>query len=150
MALEGTHMKNNCNINRLSLLAILSTALAACNSSTALAPIETLPGNWLVESIQDKAVIKNSAARLRFHSDNKLSGSASCNNISSSYNSQNSALTINPIATTRKMCLPSLMEQETQLLRAINKVKRFQLNNGLLSMYDQQGVLQIKAKRLKD
>ena len=53
------------------------------------------------------------------------------------------------MAVTRKMCLPALMEQESRLLQALGKVKRFQLNNGELTMYDQQGSLQIKAKRTK-
>ena len=77
----------------------------------------------------------------------RLSGNASCNNISSNYTSQNNSLDIGPLATTRKMCLPALMTQESQLLKALGKVKRFQLHNDELSMYDQQGGLQIKAKR---
>ena len=105
--------------------------------------------NWSIKSIQDKAVIKKSAARLSFNAESRLAGSASCNNISSSYKSQNSTLTIGAIATTRKMCLPALMEQESQLLRALSKVKRFQLHNDQLSMYDQRGILQVQAQRLE-
>ncbi len=142
-------MKDTFNIKRFTLLFTISTTLAAC-SSTTVPPLETLPGNWLIVSIQDKTVIENSAARLVFHSEDKLSGSASCNNMSSSYSAQDSALTINRIATTRKMCLPALMEQESRLLRALSKVNRFQLNNGQLSLYDQQGDLQIIAKRTKE
>ena len=136
-------------IKRLVLLVAISTTLTACNSSSALPSPETLPGTWLVGSIQGKAVIAKSKAQLIFTNKNMLTGSASCNNISTRYSSQNSTLKIGPIATTRKMCSPSLMDQEAVLLKALSKVKRFQLNNGELSMFDQQGALQLKAKRTK-
>ena len=136
-------------IKRLSLLIVISATLAACSDSSILTPKETLLGNWSIVSIQNKAVIQRGTAKLLFHSDSKLSGSASCNNIASSYSAKNSALSIAPIATTRKMCRPALMEQESQLLRALSKVKRYQLHNGQLSMYDQQGTLQVMANRLK-
>ncbi len=136
-------------IKQLVLLVTISTTLTACNSSTGLTAPETLPGIWLVESIQGKAVMTKSMAQLNFNQENKLTGSASCNNISSSYSTQNNSIHIGPVATTRKMCLPALMEQETRLLQALNKVKRFQLNNGQLSMFDQQGALQLKAQRTK-
>ena len=137
------------NIKRLALLVVISTTFSACNSSSALPTYESLPGNWLVETIQGKPVMVKSTAQLNFDQQNRLSGSASCNNISSSYNSQNNSLNIGAMAMTRKMCLPALMEQESRLLQALGKVKRFQLTNGELSMYDQQGSLQIKANRIK-
>ena len=132
---------------QLLLLMTISTTLTACNSSSTLPPPERLPGSWMISSIQDNPVIANSKATLVFTEENKLSGSASCNNISSSYSSQNNTLKIAPIATTRKMCAPALMKQEASLLQSLSKVKRFQLNDGELSMFDQQGRLQLKAKR---
>ncbi|PKG84541.1 hypothetical protein CXF85_07995 [Colwellia sp. 75C3] len=137
------------NIKQLVLLIAISTTLAACNSSSSLAAPETLPGSWLVDSIKGKPVIANSMAKLKFTPKNNLSGSASCNNISTSYSSKKNAISIGPIATTRKMCLPALMDQEANFLQALSKVKRIQLENGQLSMFDQQGFLQLKAKRAK-
>jgi heat shock protein HslJ len=134
-------------IKQLLLLMTISTTLTACNSPSTLPPIEKLPGSWLISSIQDKPVIANSRATLVFTEENKLTGSASCNNISTSYSSQNNTLKIAPIATTRKMCAPALMKQEAILLQSLSKVKRFQLQNGELSLFDQQGSLQLKAKR---
>lgn len=137
------------NIKRLTLLVAISTTLAACNSSSALPVLEKLAGSWQINSINGKLVIANSKAELIFNRENKLSGSASCNNMSTSYSSKNNAISIGPIATTRKMCLPALIAQEKNLLQALGKVRRFQLYNGQLSMFDQQGSLQLKAKRTK-
>ena len=137
------------NIKRVSILIATTSTLLACNSSTAISASETLSGKWLIESIQSQYVINKGSVTLIFNADQQLSGSASCNNISSSYKLQNSSLTIAPIASTRKVCLPAIMEQESDLLQALSKVRRFQLHNDQLSMYDQQGALQIKAKRYK-
>lgn len=136
------------SIKRIALLAALSTALAGCNSTSTLSST-ALPGSWHVSSIQNKAVIADSHAQLTFNSENKLSGSASCNIIFASYTLEADKIDIGPVATTQKMCLTASMDQEQLLLQALNKVKRFQLSNDELSMYDQQGVLQIQAKRTK-
>jgi heat shock protein HslJ len=48
------------------------------------------------------------------------------------------------------MCVPALMEQESTLLQALDRVSRFEISNGQLSLFDQQGTLQIKAKRTKN
>lgn len=141
-------MKFNYKIRQLSILLTLFASVAACSSKEA--PIqETLVGNWQVISIQDKAILSKSTVKLTFSSENRLTGSASCNNLSSSFQSKNSALTIGPAATTRKMCLPALMDQESSLLRALSKVKRYQLINGELSLFNQQGVIQLSAKKIK-
>ena len=137
-------------IKQLSLFVALLTTLTACNSSSAIPSPETLPGGWLVQSIQGQHIIAKSTVKLIFSSENRLSGSASCNNISTSYNTQDNSLSIAAIATTRKMCLPALMEQESTLLQALDRVRRFEINNGQLSMFDQQGTLQLKAKRTKN
>jgi len=135
------------DIKRLVLLVAISTTLTACNSPSALSSPEKLLGSWVVSSIQDNPVIANSKVKLVFTEENNLTGSASCNNISTSYSSQNNTLKIAPIATTRKMCSPSLMKQESILLQSLRRVKRFQLHNGELSLFDQQGALQLKANR---
>jgi len=131
---------------RVPFIIFVAAMISACTSTTIVKPKETLLGSWVITTIQTKSVIAQSSPSLSFNTENKLSGSASCNNISSSYTSKNSSLTIGAVATTRKMCLPALMEQESHLLQALGKVKRFQLNNGQLSMYDQRGSLQLQAK----
>jgi heat shock protein HslJ len=141
-------MKDTFNIKTLTLLIAISTTITACSNKNSLSS-ETLHGNWKIQAINNKPV-NNSTAYLNFNKENKMSGSASCNNLSSSYSTKDNTLTIFPIATTRKMCSSDLMEQEARLLQSLNKVKLFELDNGQLSLYDQQGQLQVKAKRTKE
>lgn len=141
-------MKILFKINKLTVVVAIVTTLIACSSTIALPP-ETLPGKWLVKEINENNILENSTVQLTFHKDKTLTGSASCNLISSTYKIENNSLSISPMATTRKMCLPALMDQEFLLVNTLSKVKRFQLHNGQLSLYDQKGVLQIKASRQK-
>jgi heat shock protein HslJ len=136
-------------IKQLSLIFALLTTISACHSTYVTATSETLPGRWVVKSIQDQPIIKSSA-ELVFSNENKLSGLVSCNHISTSYSTQDNSISIAAIATTRKMCRPLLMEQESTLLQALDKVRRFEINDGQLSLFDQQGTLQLKAKRTKN
>lgn len=137
------------SIQKLALVAAISTTLTACNSSSPLPAVESLKGSWLVETIIDVPIIAKSQVELSFNTESILTGTASCNNITSNYAIQNNSLNIGSIATTRKMCLPALMDQESNLLQALSKTKRFQLNNGQLSIFDQKGSLLLQATRKK-
>jgi len=134
---------------QLSFFVALLTTMTACHSSAVISSPEALPGHWIVQSIQDQPIIAKSTAKLIFSPENRLSGLAYCNNISTSYNTQDNSISIAAIATTRKMCSPALMEQESTLIRALDKVRRFEISNGQLSLFDQEGTLQLKAKRTK-
>ncbi len=141
-------MKETLIFKQLSLIIAITASLTACSNPTPTLK-ETLEGHWKINTIQESAVIKSSSVYLKFNQDNKLSGSASCNNLSTSYTSHYNALTITPIATTRKMCSPALMNQEALFLQSLNKVKRYKIDHNQLKMYDQQGQLIIVAKRTK-
>ncbi len=141
-------MKDIFNIKKLTIFVATTASLTACSSSSNIAT-EALEGHWKIHTIQQNAVIKNSSVYLMFNSKNKLSGAASCNNLSTSYTSYADSLTIAPIATTRKMCQPALMKQESLFLQSLSKVKRYKIDNSQLTMYDQQGQLKIVAKRMK-
>jgi len=134
---------------RFLLLTIASTLLTACNSSPTVSFANTLSGIWRVEKIQETPIIFKSQVKLIFHADGRLTGKASCNNFLSHYNVQKDLLAIKPMNTTRKMCTSDLMQQESKLLKILNKVRRFQSSNDQLSMFDQQGHLLLKANKTK-
>jgi heat shock protein HslJ len=128
----------------------MSTSLAGCSNNVDKTSADTLPGSWTVLAITDTQVINNSKVTLTFDVDNRLSGTASCNNIFSNYSLENNSLKIAAIGSTRKMCSPMLMKQESKLFKALKQVKRFQLNNGELTMYNQQGTLQLRAIKIDE
>lgn len=116
---------------------------------------EQLTGTWQVELIKTRPVIDRSPARFILLAKNKLSGSASCNNISSHYraNQSKNTLTFGPTAVTRKLCAPALMEQETRLLSTLPQVKHYQIKyfhneQNMLYLFDKNDVLMFKASKV--
>lgn len=134
-------------IMKSTLLISLITLVNGCSSAN-LSSNETIMGQWKIFAIQEVQTLNKSTVTIEFNEENKVSGSASCNNFSSQYSKDNNSLTIASVATTRKMCPPILMTQESKMLSTLTKVRRYQLINGLLTMYDQKGTVQIEAKRI--
>ena len=131
----------------------LTLALLACNNTTNNKPIYTgkpaLAGKWLIATITEQAVITSSFPTLTFDKSLSLSGQLSCNNFLTRYQLDNKNLSIGPITTTRKICPSELMQQESKLLSLLTTVKRFELDKDQLTLLDNQGRAQLKAKRVK-
>ena len=104
-----------------------------------------LIGEWRIEMIKDRPVIDNSPASLRFGADNSLSGSASCNRLSTSYSVSGYQVALSQGAVTRMMCPPALMEQEGRLLAAMDDVRSGRIENGMLYLEGESGELIYKA-----
>ncbi len=140
-------------MKRFIVVTSLALALLACNNTTNNKPPNTLKaalaGKWLIAEITEQAVLANSEPTLTFDKNLSLSGHVSCNNLLTRYQLENKKLNIGPIKTTRKICLPELMQQESQLLTVLTKVKRFEIDKDQLTLLDNQGRAQLKAKRVK-
>ncbi len=127
------------------------TSQAALSDTLVTADGNNLIGTWQVEYIADKPVIDRSPAQLTFSAQNKISGSASCNNIVSSYiidNTKN-AVSFTPAAMTRKMCPEALMEQELRFANSLPKVSYYKVNSGILYLTDNENNQLFKASRIK-
>ena len=144
-------------ITLISLLTLLTVTVASCADTLTSQPKTTtltteqaltqLKGTWLIEYIMDKPVIDRSPARLTFSDNNSISGSASCNNLNSSYELDGQRISIKPAATTRRMCAQALMEQEQRLLTNLVQVYRFEINNDMLFLFSQNNALVYKASK---
>lgn len=134
-------------IKNYIMLLLIASFLMSCSNSPTEANEETLIGYWQVEAIQEESIMAKTKINLIFNQEFKLSGKASCNNLASNYTQSDNSLTFGPVITTRKMCVPKVMEQESKLLNALTRVKRFQLKDGQLFLLDQTGSGQIYAVR---
>ncbi len=84
---------------------------------------------WVIESIAGAGVIDNSHATLHFLPHGKLAGSATCNRILGSYETQAAMLRIQPAGTTRMACPPALMHQERKLLDLLPAIASYRIDN---------------------
>jgi len=85
-----------------------------------------------------------------FGADGSLTGSAGCNNYTTTYILNGSSITIEPAATTRKFCgePTGLMEQETAYLQALEIAKTYAVSGNQLTLKGESGniIVQYQAK----
>ena len=149
------------------LLIALLTFTAACGSgaadeadgdvegppdaamSTATTPDPTdLLGSWTFERVRDRPVVDRSPAHIVFDAEGRVSGSASCNRMTGSYTVDGGALTLSPLAVTRRMCVAeALMEQEARVLEALGEVGGWRIERELLVLTDRDGGPLFRASR---
>jgi hypothetical protein len=85
--------------------------------------------------LADKPVIANSRATLTFTEAGKVAGNGSCNRFTGSAEINGSAIKFGPLAATRMMCEPDASKQETEYLKLLEGVQRFEMKNGKLYLY---------------
>ncbi len=99
-------------------------ALSACSSvpGTQLQPLQSYQVEWIGE----RPLIDRSMLTLTLGDNNQASGLAGCNNWMAEYQLSGDRLSLDNIATTRKLCAPALMEQEQRFLAALATVQRWE------------------------
>ena len=95
--------------------------------------------------IKGRPVVDFSTASLRFNADGKMSGNASCNSLSASYDADGNNISLAEGAVTRKMCIAALMEQENRMLAAMQDVRAARIENAMLYLEGEGGKLVYKA-----
>ena len=97
------------------------------------------------------SVLAGTTMTMMFSADNKLSGSAGCNNYMANYTLTAAALDIGAAAVTRKMCAnpATIMEQEQQFLTALQTVAAAQQDGGRLELRTASGALAISLMQAK-
>ena len=112
----------------------------------------TLSGtNWLVEDIAGRGVVENSQAAIRFDEGGRVSGSTGCNLFNGIVTIEGDIIKFGQMATTRRGCIPSLMDQELRFLKAIEEVGSFAMGkNGLLYLYGSNSEQLFRLTRMAD
>jgi len=100
--------------------------------------------SWKLESYLssiDHIVSPISTTKLTLEfKDEKISGSAGCNNYFAKYKQEGSNLTFGLIGATKMYCTnPSVMEQETTYLSSLEATKKFKIEGDKLKLMDSNG-----------
>lgn len=97
---------------------------------------------WMVARIDGEPLLQTTRATVRFGEDGRISGNASCNAFTGSFKLNAGILTIAPLATTRKACVPQLMEQEQAIISVLQTVSYVEIDEtGLLTLQNEEGTL---------
>ncbi len=113
-------------------------ALSACSSvpGTQLQPLQSYQVEWIGE----RPLIDRSMLTLTLGDNNQASGLAGCNNWMAEYQLSGDRLSLDNVATTRKLCAPALMEQEQRFLAALATVQRWEFaEHQQLLLWPEQG-----------
>lgn len=112
----------------------------------------TLTGtNWLVEDIAGRGVVENSQPTIRFDEGGRVSGSTGCNLFNGIVTIKGDTIKFGQMATTKRGCIPSLMDQELRFLKAMEEVRSFSMGqDGLLYLYGPNPEPLFRLSRMAD
>lgn len=118
-------------------LALLTATLVGCASD---APQLETERSYQVEWIGERPLIDRSHLTVTFAADGRAHGHAGCNHWFAGYTLKDGAVRFETPGSTRKMCAPSLMEQEQRFLAALQSVRRWDFNDiGQLQLWPATG-----------
>ena len=131
------------------------TLLAACagvpmtsGTSPAHDPIAKLQsGEWVVQSINGKAVDTQIKPTLNFGQTFQLTGHTSCNTYFAGYLLTGPSIVVKQAGTTRMACEPAVMEQEQRFLKQLAASQIWNIDSaGTLTLVGTSGVMVAKRK----
>lgn len=122
---------------RILPLALLAATLVGCASD---APQLETERSYQVEWIGERPLIDRSHLTITLAADGRAHGHAGCNHWFAGYTLKDDAVRFETPGSTRKMCAPSLMEQEQRFLAALTEVQRWDFNDiGQLQLWPASG-----------
>ncbi len=78
-----------------------------------------------------------------FTPDGQVAGNAGCNDYNGTYKLDGTSLTVGPLATTRKACEQSIMDQETAFLTALQTPTTVETSGPTVTLRDASGATQV-------
>ncbi|WP_432695941.1 META domain-containing protein [Marinobacterium sp. YM272] len=113
------------------------------------AQAELLGHRWQVEYIDGRGVVDNSPAAIDFAADGGVAGNSSCNRFTGQYSIEGEDLSFGALASTRRACIDSLMEQEHRFLAVLGRVQQWHISpEGWLFLMDETGYVIMRASAL--
>jgi heat shock protein HslJ len=109
--------------------------------------------SWQVTGINNGkeavvSLVAGSSVTMNFGAGGKVSGSAGCNNYTSTYTQDGDKLTFAPAAATRRMCVASgVMEQEHAFLKALESAVTARMEGNQLELRTTDGALALSLVR---
>ena len=95
---------------------------------------------WLAEDISGDGVIDNLQSTFTLDESGRLSGMAGCNRFNGQAKLEGTTMSVGPLATSRKMCPPAIMDQERKFLEALAKAKSFEIEDAFLRLLGDEDV----------
>lgn len=98
---------------------------------------------WIAEDIAGRGVIDNLQSTLRLE-QGRVAGRAGCNRYTGEVKIEGGTLRFGPMAATRMMCPPAVMDQEQRFLEALQSVTSYSFAGSLLELRNASGHVVLK------
>jgi len=95
---------------------------------------------WVAEDIGGDGVIDNLQSTFTVDEGGRVSGMAGCNRFNGLAKLEGTTILVGPLAASRKMCPPAIMDQERKFLEALTKAKSFEIEDAFLWLLGDDGV----------
>jgi heat shock protein HslJ len=124
----------------LILLIAAVLLVSACASQTPASEALTRTDGWALIEAVGQPVDAAMGAWLVFDGEQMaVSGNTGCNLLRGSYQLDAGALTIPPLAVTKRACEPGRMATEDRVLQALSEAASWQLDAGRILLFDKAG-----------
>ena len=112
-----------------TIIVLSFLTLVACNSGANSG--EALVGPvWVATSLNGHKLVPTTTISAEFTAEESVSGSASCNNYTTSYSVDGDSISFGEaIASTRKLCAEPVNEQEQAYFTVLNEAVRFEIED---------------------
>lgn len=87
------------------------------------APEELVGPLFVATTLEGRPVAEGVDSSIRFEVEGRVVGNAGCNSFQGTYHLDESSIAFGPLATTRMMCPPAVMDQEAAFLQALERVR---------------------------
>jgi heat shock protein HslJ len=103
---------------------------------------------WLLEDLGGTGVVDRIQTTLRFDATNRISGQGGCNRYTGTVEFNAAQVKIGAVASTRKLCVPAVMDQETRYFQAIQNAERVELDGAYLLIHTRQTTAPLRFTQL--
>ena len=119
-------------MNKNLFISMAAIALmTSCSSTQKMASVADLSGEWTIERINGSAIDKKAGDEIPFlgfdTKGKRVYGNTRCNSLTGLLKTKNNKIDLSDMGCTLMMCAD--MTNEQKVLKALDKVKRFDVNN---------------------
>lgn len=111
----------------------------AALSAPAIAAAQSIEGpTWLAEDIAGRGVVDRVQTTLKIDKG-RVFGRGGCNRYTGHATIQGASISFGKMASTRMACPPAVMDQESRFFQALEQVRSYAFDKGLLLLKDAAG-----------
>ena len=130
------------------LFSLMIISCKETKKTIKVSPNEFYSGKYEIKSLNGNELSRKLSFTIET-SENKISGKTNCNNYFGIYTVSNTnELKIGPLGATEMYCEEKVMKTERELFKAYNDSKKISFDGKMLTLFNEEGTLLIRANKI--